>query len=66
MFKKIFKTLNILNDVKSFLEAMEKHLNELNENVKDINKKIANLSERVSKLEGIVETTSRYNSNGRP
>ena len=59
MFKKLFKTLSVLNDVKLFLESMEKHLKELNDNVKDINKKIANLSERVSKLEGIVETHVR-------
>ena len=42
MFKKLFKTLNVLNDVKTFLESMDKHLNELNNNVKDINKKLAN------------------------
>lgn len=64
MFKKLFKTLNVLNDVKTFLESMDKHLNELNNNVKDINQKLANLSERVSKLEGIVETTTKFN--GRP
>ena len=61
MFKKILQSLNILGDVRTHLESMDKLLQELNISVKEINKKIANLSERVSKLEGIVETQVKLN-----
>ena len=61
MFKKILKSLNILGDVRTHLESMDKLLQELNSSVKEINQKIANLSERVSKLEGIVETQVKLN-----